>query len=286
MKGENALSLVFIVLLLSSSVALTGCMEETAHETPEDVVKSYVEDLNDGNLQDALNRTIFKFNQTRYEWRLNEVMEKTDMEINDINVTYEENMNESRKEDIEEYIPQLEENYSVDVEEYCHLKLNYTSSSYGIGDRLFTMVKIDSEWYITFYEPKIEKEPPIKAMAGFISETNDGWIIEITGGSVAWDSNRPQIYNKSSDSIHSADSGIDISTFNSANDGKGTAFDVDGSGTDDVYIVYNDNNVNEDIDGGDSFKITIASGHDAAVGYMKDHHQFKMKGTNLEVDFD
>ncbi len=134
--------------------------------------------------------------------------------------------------------------------------------------------------------PKSQDTETTEAMSGRVNEVSDGWVIQIDAGSVAWESDKPMMYNTNTGASHNPSAGTTISAFNSANSDSGTALNIDNSGTDDdVYLIFNDNNGNGDIDGGDSFKITYQGSGTSSMdkNTIADQYEFRVSGTNLAV---
>ncbi|MFP4052038.1 MAG: hypothetical protein ACLFVB_09910 [Thermoplasmata archaeon] len=153
MYKKKIISSIIITLLLFSTIFITGCMED-GEESPKGVIKAMIEDMNDEDFRDALNHTDLKFNKTLYNHML-ENFEENDpnkMEINEITVKNKEDMNESLKENVQDNIPMLEENLSVEVDDFRSLKVNMTNTDEDkTEENTFIALKIDSEWYISFY---------------------------------------------------------------------------------------------------------------------------------------
>ena len=108
-----------------------------------------------------------------------------------------------------------------------------------------------------------------EAMSGRVRDVSDGYIVEIDSGSVEWDADKPRLYNTDSGVATTADS------WTSADPANGT-FSLNG-GT--VYILFNDNDNNDEINGADTFKI-VDMGNDL------DNYEFRIKGTSLQEDLE
>ncbi len=126
--------------------------------------------------------------------------------------------------------------------------------------------------------PKSQDTETTEAMSGRVNEVSDGWIIQIDAGSVTWGSDKPMMYNTSSGASYSLSAGTDASSF------TGQSLNIDTNSADEVELTFNDNNNNQKIDGGDSFKITYLDGTaDFSQDYIQDHYEFRISGTNLAV---
>ncbi|MBS3816570.1 MAG: type IV pilin [Candidatus Thermoplasmatota archaeon] len=113
-------------------------------------------------------------------------------------------------------------------------------------------------------------------LSGGVDDSTEGWLVEINGGSVDWDEDKIQLYNTST--------GASVDYTNYANNpGTGDAnltFDVEGT---DVWVVWNDNDGNGEINSGDSFRIIVAGDPDEAIS---NDMQFRIANTNLRLDLE
>ncbi len=135
-------------------------------------------------------------------------------------------------------------------------------------------------------DPGDQTEPP-EAMSGRINSVSDGWVVQVDAGSVSWNTEKPIFYNVSSGASYKTSGTGDFEADTVANAAQ---FDVNGGGTADLWVLWNDNNDNDDIDGGDSFKITynddtstISGEADISKGYLENHYEFRLSNTNLGV---
>ncbi len=113
-----------------------------------------------------------------------------------------------------------------------------------------------------------------QAMSGRVKDADDGWIVEIDSGSVSFDAGKIIIYNKSSGKSFS----------NSYND-----YQTEGNkgmtlrpGDNEIEITFNDNDDNDDIDGGDTFKIEFGNTFEMSKSYFENNFQFRIKDTSLQ----
>ena len=106
-----------------------------------------------------------------------------------------------------------------------------------------------------------------EAMSGRVTEVDDGYIIEIDSGSVNWANDKPRVYN--------TDTGVSTtgSSWNEGTDRRFGNFSIGGS---DVPVIFNDNDGNDNINGGDTFKLTTSTN--------MDNYQFRIKDTSLQVN--
>ncbi len=111
-----------------------------------------------------------------------------------------------------------------------------------------------------------------EALGGSMDDKSDGWLININKGSVDWDANDIELYNTSSGASETGSEG----------DAPGVhtnlTFTFDGEA---MYIHFNDNNDNDQLDGGDSFRIYL-SGDASPSDYA--NWQFRISGTSLQMD--
>lgn len=282
MYKKKIISSIIITLLLFSTIFITGCMED-GEESPKDVIKAMIEDMNDNDYRDALNNTDLKFNKTLYNHMLENFEEDNPnkMEINEITVKHKEDMNESLKENVQDHIPMLEENLSVEVDDFRSLKVNMTNTDEDkTEENTFVALKIDSEWYISFYlllsvEDVEQDDSKTVAMSGRIRKVQDGWIVEIDSGTVEWSNDIITLYNTTNDHTHNVIA--DAADYKDT----GMGYDLDDEGTEDISVTWNDNNADGEITGGDTFFIKYKD--DATIPKdQMDHYAFRLKGTSLQ----
>ncbi len=282
MYKKKIISSIIITLLLFSTIFITGCMED-GEESPKDVIKAMIEDMNDNDYRDALNNTDLKFNKTLYNHMLENFEEDNPnkMEINEITVKHKEDMNESLKENVQDHIPMLEENLSVEVDDFRSLKVNMTNTDEDeTEENTFIALKIDSEWYISFYlllsvEDVEQDDSKTVAMSGRIRKVQDGWIVEIDSGTVEWSNDIITLYNTTNDHTHNVIA--DAADYKDT----GMGYDLDDEGTEDISVTWNDNNADGEITGGDTFFIKYKD--DATIPKdQMDHYAFRLKGTSLQ----
>ncbi len=282
MYKKKIISSIIITLLLFSTIFITGCMEDS-EESPKDVIKAMIEDMNDNDYRDALNNTDLKFNKTLYNHMLENFEEDNPnkMEINEITVKHKEDMNESLKENVQDHIPMLEENLSVEVDDFRSLKVNMTNTDEDeTEENTFIALKIDSEWYISFYlllsvEDVEQDDSKTVAMSGRIRKVQDGWIVEIDSGTVEWSNDIITLYNTTNDHTHNVIA--DAADYKDT----GMGYDLDDEGTEDISVTWNDNNADGEITGGDTFFIKYKD--DATIPKdQMDHYAFRLKGTSLQ----
>ncbi len=287
MCNKKIISSIIISLMLISTVFITGCMDDgdEGGDTPEELIVELVQDMNDDDYQGVLNQTDFKFNKTYYNHTLKEIKEDDleEIKINSIDVNYEEDMNETIKENVQENIPKLEENLSVEVDNFCSIEMNFTRIDSGQTDDIkFVSLYIDSEWYISYYlmyhidSGSSNTDNTTKSLSGRITLFEEGWVVEIDAGTVDWSADMITFYNHVDDySISKAEG-----TTGFKNE-PGVGYDLDKDGTDDVAVVWEDIDFNGKINAGDKFQITYK---DTASVSQEDiqNYVFRLSGTSLQ----
>jgi len=116
-----------------------------------------------------------------------------------------------------------------------------------------------------------------EALSGRVRDASDGWIVEIDSGSVSYGAGKVIMYNKSSGASFS-DSGND---YESTDENVLTLSDDN-----ELKIIFNDNDDNDDINGGDTFKLEFNPNDSNTMSqtYFEDNFQFRVEGTNLQED--
>ncbi|MBS3816945.1 MAG: type IV pilin [Candidatus Thermoplasmatota archaeon] len=109
-----------------------------------------------------------------------------------------------------------------------------------------------------------------EALSGSIDSRSDGWLVEVNGGSVDWNADNIQLYN--------TDTGTASTT--GSNPSAGDNFTITADGTD-VWVVWNDNDGDGTINGGDSFRLTT-SNPDA----ISNDWEFRVANTNLQLELE
>lgn len=161
MIRKKPTALVLLVLLLLTGVAITGCVDESeAENTPKETMRNYITKIDEGDAQGAMNYTDIKFNETLYEeYTGGNQTQDIELTINSLEVTHKDEMDSVNKSYMEDAVPKIEENLSVEIEDYCSVKANITyegDNQTNTGSNSFVLLKIDSKWYVSLYISEVD----------------------------------------------------------------------------------------------------------------------------------
>lgn len=207
-----------------------------------------------------------------------------DLSVEDYDIketTYKEDLSSEDKSEIEDLVRSIEDELNVSVEETCVIKVDLTRASRDeeITDMSMPMVKVDSKWYPTEYMKLPSDKKVTHALSGAIDQRSDGWLVEIAAGTVDWDEDSIQLYNSDTGSAetytnydHNPDTGDANLTFENI-----------GEGDENVWVVWNDNDANGEITGGDSFRIEVEGGDTSVIS---NYWEFRIVDTYLQLDLE
>lgn len=153
--------LLVITMIFASIFVTFGCLEDDENSKPEDTLIEFFKTVDTQDGEEAMDLFASKFvdNET--------VKNKREEMMDDIsngnftiesfeikNVNMKEDMNESEKEDMDDFASYCENRTDKDIHSYSRIKVNITQS-FSQDSENFTseiempLVKITSDWYLT-----------------------------------------------------------------------------------------------------------------------------------------
>ncbi len=141
---------LFIFLLVS------GCTEENNDDKadPEDRFREYIHLIDEGELDDALELTDFKFsdNESAENEMKEELMEIEEISINSLDIKYENDLNQTQKETIDQFIPNIEDALDIEIDDYAIIRGNFTvketwDSQNYYNEESYFCIYVDNNWY-------------------------------------------------------------------------------------------------------------------------------------------